>query len=135
MLKSTCINAPILKLLPRLGHGDKILIADGNYPVDGKCSQAAKVFLGLKRDVPTVCDVLYALLGMINVEKAEVMLPEDGTTPDIFAEFQAYLGSVPLTPLERYTFYDVSAREDVMLVISTGETRLFSNILLTIGVC
>ena len=33
MLKNACINPEIMKAISLCGHGDKILIADGNYPL------------------------------------------------------------------------------------------------------
>ena len=39
--------------------------------------------------------------------------------------------------LEKYSrqdFYDICQDEDITLVINTGETRTFANILLTVGV-
>ena len=35
-----CINPYILAAVSRLGHGDKILIADGNYPLNSKTGDA-----------------------------------------------------------------------------------------------
>lgn len=36
MLKGGCINPEIMKAISLCGHGDQILIADGNYPLDAK---------------------------------------------------------------------------------------------------
>lgn len=36
MLKTTCIHPEIMDVLSRCGHGSKILIADGNYPLAEK---------------------------------------------------------------------------------------------------
>ena len=51
----------------------------------------------------------------------------------IFPEFKKELGGMELTPLGRYEFYDACKEDAVLLAISTGEKRLFANILLTIG--
>ena len=62
------------------------------------------------------------------------MSPQDGTEPSIFAEFRKELGGMELSPLGRYEFYDACMKENaVILAISTGEKRVFANILLTIG--
>ena len=134
MLKSACINPEIMKILSKLGHGDKILIADGNYPLEGKASpNSHKVYLGLTHGIPTTPQVLATLLKEIPVEKAEVMVPAMGR-PEIFDEFQKLLGDVSLSTLGRFEFYDTSCLSDVKLAISTGEQRTFANILLTVGV-
>ena len=76
MLKTALINPHIMRELSLLGHGDKILIADGNYPLESKTGDASKVFLGLTGGVPQVTQVLETLAQVINIEKAEVMVPE-----------------------------------------------------------
>jgi L-fucose mutarotase len=133
MLKTTCIHPEIMKVLSLCGHGDKILIADGNYPLNSKSGDAAKVYLGLTSGKPEVTEVLKVLKGVINVEKTEVMVP-DGELPPIFEEFAQILDGMKLEKLGRYEFYDACCQPAVRLAISTGEKRLFANILLTIGV-
>ena len=134
MLTTKLIHPQIMAALAKCGHGSKILIADGNYPLAEKTGNAEKVFLGLVRGKPTVTEVLDALLSVINVEKAEVMLPDDGSTPEIFAEFRQQLDGMELTGLGRWEFYDACMAENaIVLAISTGEQRVYANILLTVG--
>lgn len=134
MLTGTLIHPQIMGALALCGHGDKILIADGNYPLAAKTSGAECVYLGLKPGLPTVTDVLSALQSAVAVEKAEVMDPADGTTPEIFGRFQDMLGGMQLERLERYEFYEACCKPDVRLAISTGEQRVFANLLITVGV-
>lgn len=134
MRKQGCINPDIMKALALCGHGDKILIADGNYPLDAKSGSAEKVYLGVTAGIPTVTQVLDALLCEINVEKAEVMLPENGSTPEIFSEFSARLDGIALDGLGRYEFYSACGADCVRLAISTGEKRVYANLLITVGV-
>lgn len=134
MLKCELIHPEIISALAYCGHGDKVLIADGNYPLDSMTSGADLVYLGLKPGMPKVTDVLDTILNACAFEKAEVMDPADGTTPEIFSEFSKSLNGMQLTKLERYEFYDACKDPDVKLAISTGEKRVFANILLTVGV-
>ncbi|QNL43614.1 RbsD or FucU transport [Oscillibacter hominis] len=133
MLTGQCIHPELMRLLSLCGHGDKILIADGNYPLASKTGSAEKVYLGLTPGLPTVTDVLAALQSVANFEKAEVMDPANGTTPEIFGEFQQMLGGMELQKLGRYEFYDACCVDGVRMVISTGEKRTFANLLLTVG--
>lgn len=133
MLKTACINPEIMRVLSLCGHGDKILISDGNYPLDSKTGTAAKVYLGLTSGIPTVTEVLKVLTGVVNIEKAEVMVP-DGEQPPIFDEFKQILGGMDLSGLKRFDFYDECCKPAVRLAISTGEKRTFANILLTVNV-
>lgn len=134
MLKGKLIHPDIMAALALCGHGDKVLIADGNYPLDSKTGDAELVYLGLTPGQPTVTDVLAAIQSVVNIEKAEVMDPSDGTTPEIFDQFQTMLDGMALDKLERYAFYDACCRPGVRLAISTGEQRTFANLLITIGV-
>ena len=135
MLTTKLIHPQIMAALAKCGHGSKILIADGNYPLAEKSGNAEKVFLGLVRGKPTVTDVLDAILSVTNVEKAEVMVPDDGNEPEIFAEFRQLLGGMELSGMGRWEFYDACMAENaIVLAISTGEQRVYANILLTIGV-
>ena len=84
MLNASCINPLIMKALSLCGHGDKILIADGNYPLDSRSGTAEKVYLGVSKGIPSVPEVLKALCGAAVFEKAEVMMPGDGSRPAIF---------------------------------------------------
>ncbi|WP_444641645.1 RbsD/FucU domain-containing protein [Caproiciproducens sp. R1] len=133
MLKTACIHPEIMRLLSLCGHGDKILIADGNYPLDSKSGSAAKVYLGLTSGMPEVTQVLKVLGEVVNFEEAEVMTPE-GEQPPIFGEFKELLGGMELSGLERHAFYSACCQPDVRLAIFTGEKRTFANILLTINV-
>jgi L-fucose mutarotase len=135
MLKGTLIHPGLLEALGRAGHGSKILIADGNYPVATASSpRASRVFLNLSPGIVSVTDVLRVLLTAVPIEAAEVMMPP-GEAPAIFAEFSALLpAEIALQPLERFAFYAASRDDNLALAIATGEERVYANILLTIGV-
>ena len=47
---------------------------------------------------------------------------------------QTMLDGMELNKLGRYEFYDACCQPGVRLAISTGEQRIFSNLLITIGV-
>jgi L-fucose mutarotase len=134
MLTGTCIHPELMRVLSLLGHGDKILIADGNYPLASKTGDAEKVWLGLTPGIPAVTDVLTALQSVIKIEKAEVMDPGDGSEPEIFGEFQKMLGGMELGRMGRFEFYDACGEKTLRLAISTGEKRTFANLLITVGV-
>ena len=62
------------------------------------------------------------------------MLPDNNSRPDIFKEFAEKLDGMPLDGMNRFEFYDACCKNEVRLAISTGEQRVYANILLTIGV-
>ena len=134
MLKTKLIHPEIMAALSLCGHGSKVLIADGNYPLAEKSGNAQKVYLGHCPGTPTVTQVLEAIHSVCEIEKAEVMKTPDGSEPEIYPEFNKELPDLDLTVLGQYEFYDACMAENVVqLAISTGEKRTYANILLTIG--
>lgn len=135
MVTTSLIHPEIIAALARCGHGSKILIADGNYPLAEKSGEAAKVFLGLRRGLPTVMDILSEICQFVNIEAAAVMVPEQGPEPEIFPEFRTALGpKVRLEEYARQEFYSLCmGKGSLVLAISTGEQRVYANIVLTIG--
>ncbi|GIF65611.1 transporter [Asanoa ishikariensis] len=135
MLKTTLLHPGIAGALGRAGHGSTILISDGNYPHStGTKPGADVVFLNLRPGLVAVDDILTTVLTAIPVESAFVMRPADGPEPDIFPVFRQHLDPVPLTALDRFAFYDKAREPDLALAIASGDTRLYANIILTIGV-
>ena len=135
MLKTRLLHPGILEALGQAGHGAQVLIADGNYPLLTRSNDVARrVYLNLAAGLVTVTDVLDALKDAIPIEAAHVMGPDSGEEPGIFAEFRAMLPDTQLQRLGRFQFYDMARGPDLALAISTGEQRIYANLLLTIGV-
>ena len=136
MLKTKLIHPGILEALASAGHGATVLIADGNYPFSIKTHpNARQVFLNLAPGILTVTDVLNVLVEVLSVESAEVMTPDTGKEPPVFSEFRKIIPQgIELVSLGRFEFYDRACQRDLCLVIATGEQRIYSNLLLTIGV-
>jgi len=136
MLKTDCIHPELLRTLASCGHGDKLLIADGNYPFDSNVNKnAARIYLNLTRGIPLVTDVLKVLNNTISIENIEVMIPDSGEEPYIFNEFRKILDKgMELNKLGRFKFYEESKKDNIKMVIATGEQRVYANILLTIGI-
>jgi L-fucose mutarotase len=134
MLKGRLIHPELLRALGGAGHGAKVLLADGNYPVGTKApSAASRIYLNLAPGMLSVTDVLGVLVHAIPIEAAEVMVPAEGPEPPIFTEFRELL-DVELGALGRQPFYDAASSPDVAVVVATGESRIYANLLLTIGV-
>jgi L-fucose mutarotase len=135
MLYGKLLHPEILEALGGSGHGGKILIADGNYPFSTRANPAARrVYLNFMPGRLNAVEVLEGIAGAVPVESADVMQPADGSTPPIFAEFQALLPDLTFQAHDRFAFYDRCRDSDCCLVIATGEQRIYANILLTIGV-
>jgi L-fucose mutarotase len=136
MLKTRLLHPEILRALASSGHFSQVLVADGNYPVASHCGpNATRVFLNLCPGIARTTDVLSVLVATIPVQAAALMQLPDGESAAVHEEYQALLPpEASVTKLERSAFYDAVRSPLTTLVIATGETRRFANILLTMGV-
>lgn len=135
MLTGNLLNPDLLFEVARCGHGDKILITDGNYPMYENVNEHSRVInLALSENIPNVTDILKSLKSVINVENYQLMDPQDGSSPQIFEIFAEQLIEVPCDKLPRQAFYEAAMAKNVRVVVGSAETRTFANILLTVGV-
>jgi L-fucose mutarotase len=135
VLRTRLLHPQILEALGEAGHGARVLIADGNYPLGTKSNPAgSRVYLNLAPGRLGVIEVLEVLVDAIPIEAAHVMGPDDGSEPSIYADFRRHLPGTDLQRLDRFEFYALAREPDTALAIATGEQRLYANVLLTIGV-
>ncbi len=135
VLRFPLIHPPLLAALGAAGHGGKVLLADANYSHSTNVSPAATVIhLNLRPGLVTVEQVLEPVLAAVPVEAVMVMRPDDGSTPAVFPRYREMLGDgLPLQPLGRLEFYAECRKPDLAVCVATGDDRLYSNVLLTIG--
>lgn len=144
MLQTTLLHPEILKHCAQAGHHAKILIADGNYPASTKRGpNAALVCLQLTPGVPTVAQVLGALLSAVPVDHVNTMgIPADDPyakfgEPPAWQEFRALTKAAgvatALTPISKWDFYKAVESPDHVLTIQTADAALWANLLLTVG--
>lgn len=136
MLKTAIIHPELLRGLAEAGHGARILVADGNYPVATKANPLArKVFLNFTPGVIGAKEIIRALAATIPVESALYMSNADNAMPAIVGEYRKILGdSVPFDGRERFAFYEEARSVDTAVVIASGEQLPYANLLLTLGV-
>ena len=136
MLHYTLLHPEILAALASAGHGAKVLIADGNYPLATLSNPAAeRVFLNLAPGMLTVAEVLRVLIDAIPIEAAQGMMPDQGPEPPVFRAYREILpDDLKLQAVGRFDFYEAARQSDTALAIATGDQRLYANLLLTIGV-
>ena len=143
MLKgiSPLISPELLKALCEMGHGDELVIADGNFP----CHSVGKNAVVIRADGQGVPELLDAILKLIPldpyVEKPvalmEVVPGDTCPTPEIWATYEKILQhhepeNCRIDMTERFAFYERA--KNAYLIIATGETAIYANILLKKGV-
>ena len=135
------LSPQLLKVLCEMGHGDRIVIADGNFSAES----AGKNCIVVRCDghgVPELLDAILSLFPLDTYTDKPVtlmaVLPGDNAeTPiwdvykDIIAKYDDR-GSEAVGTLSRSDFYD-EARE-AYCIIATGEKAIYANIMLQKGV-
>ena len=135
MLLTPLIHPEILQTLAQAGHGSKILIADGHYPLRSHTYPGAtRVYLNLRPGVVDTTTILASLAEVIVVEAAKIMQSPEAEEFEIYGKFRQLLPALSLQAVERFPFYELAQGPDVVLAIASGDQRIYANILLTIGV-
>lgn len=135
MIKSDIIHPHLISSLAKCGHKTQILIADANYAcVSNAPKEADIVYLNLSPGTVAAPLILEKLLSVINVELAVMMGWPDSFENTIVGEYRALLPETcPIQYLNREPFYAQVQSDKTMLVIASGETRRFANLLLTVA--
>ncbi len=143
MLKTTLLHPEILRVIARGGHHSKILITDGNYPAVNKMGPHAElVCLQLMPGIPTVAQVLEAVLSVVNIDILNTMgIPADDPyakfgEPPAWPEFRRLAtaaGVTTIEPISKWDFYKAVESPDHILTIQTADQALWANVLLTVG--
>lgn len=143
MLKgiSPLISPELLKVLCEMGHGDELVIADGNFP-SHSVGKDAVVIRADGHGVPELLDAVLKLIPLDPyVEKPvalmEVVPGDTCPTPEIWDVYKKILNrhepnNCAIDMTERFAFYDRAKK--AYLIIATGETAIYANILLKKGV-
>jgi len=139
MLKGipSIISPELLKILMEMGHGDEIVIADGNFP-------AASIATRLVRsDGNMVPELLEAILTLFPLDKyvpkpvaLMSLVPGETYKPQIWDVYRSICSKqeffTDFESVERFAFYERAKK--AYAVVATSETALYANIILKKGV-
>ena len=142
MLKGipSILSPELLKVLCEMGHGDRIVIADGNFPI-GLVGKGPTIIRCDGHGVPALLDAILQVFPLdVYVAKPVTLmnlLPGDVgrvETPiwDTYKEIVSKYTDAPIEFVERYAFYERA--EKAYAVIMSGESALYANIILKKGV-
>lgn len=137
MLKGipSIISPELLKILMEMGHGDTIVIGDGNFPgksINERCVRCDG------HGVPELMKAILKLMPLDTYEKPAFIIdkiPGDNTeTPiwDTFNEIIKEHTNEKIERIERFKFYEKAKK--AYAVVMTGETALYGCIILKKGV-
>lgn len=135
------LSPELLRVLCEMGHGDRIVIADGNFPSES-VGKNAKV---IRADGHGGCEMLEAILTLMPLDpyveksvKLMQVIPGDPVeTPiwDAYAEIIERVGGCSkdvIGEVERMAFYEEA--RSAYAIVATSESALYANIMLQKGV-
>jgi L-fucose mutarotase len=132
------LSPELLKIMMEMGHGDELVIADGNFP-------AASIAQRLVRsDGNMVPELLEAVLKFFPLDPyvdhpvaLMQVVPGDTYKPTIWKTYKAIVqksnnANKSIENIERFAFYERTKK--AYAVVATSETALYANIILKKGV-
>lgn len=135
------LSPELLKVLCEMGHSDRIVIADGNFPAESMGKNAIVIRCD-GHGVPELLDAILKVFPLdIYVDKPvnlmEVMPGDTVETPiwDTYKEIVAKhdeRGANAISNIERFAFYEEA--KTAYAIIATSEKALYANIMLQKGV-
>jgi L-fucose mutarotase len=140
MLKGipSVISPDLIKVLMEMGHGDELVIADGNFP---SASIAQRLIRADGLGCLILLDAILSLFPLDQyVEKPAALMAVvqgDPYQPVIWADYRKVIQKheAPFTDfeyMERFAFYERARK--AYAVLATSEMALYANIILKKGV-
>ena len=135
------LSPELLKVLCEMGHGDRLVIADGNFPAQSVGRDAVVI----RMDGHGACEVLEGILRLFPLDtyveqpvRLMGLVPGDKVETPIWDVYKKIIGeaddrgAAAVGQLERFAFYEEARK--AYAVIATGERALYANIMLQKGV-
>lgn len=135
------LSPELLKVLCEMGHSDRIVIADGNFPAESMGKNA----IVIRMDGHGIPEILEAILELFPLDTyvehpvnlMQVMPGDTVETPiwDVYQEIVSRFDNrkeKAIGQIERFAFYEEAKK--AYAIIATGESALYANILLQKGV-
>ncbi len=137
MLKGipSIISPELLKVLMEMGHGDELVIGDGNFPgasTNERCIRCDG------HGVPELLEAILKLFPLDTYQKPVYIMaktPGDTVETPIWDEYAKIIKpytNEDMEQIERFAFYDRAKK--AYAVVMTGESALYANIILKKGV-
>lgn len=132
------ISPELLMVLMEMGHGDEIVLADGNFPA---ASMAQRLLRADGHGVPELLEAILKLLPLdtyvANPVALMAVVPGDTTKPTIWEDYRKIIAASgekfsEFEFVERFDFYERA--RGAYAVVATGERALYANVILTKGV-
>ena len=137
------LSPELLKVLCEMGHSDRLVISDGNYPSESMGKNAIVIRCD-GHGVPEILDAILKvfpldtyvekpvnLMELMPGDVGKIETPIWDTYKEIIAKYDDR-GADCVGNIDRFKFYDES--KDVYCIIATSEKALYANVMLQKGV-
>ncbi|TXK75164.1 L-fucose mutarotase [Paenibacillus sp. N3.4] len=138
MLKGipSILSPELLKVLMEMGHGDEIILSDGNFPA---ASHANRLLRSDGHGVPELLEAVLSLFPLDQYSEQPIALmavvPDDTVQTPIWATYENIISKhqqPAIEYVERFAFYERA--KDAYAIVATSEKALYANIILKKGV-
>lgn len=131
------IGPDLLKVLSEMGHGDELVIADGNFP---SAALAQRLVRADGMGVPEMLESVLKLVPLDTYVESPLVLMatvEGDPEPPIWSVYQDIADrsqdeSPVMSHIDRQEFYERAKR--AYAVLATGEREVYANIIVKKGV-
>lgn len=140
MLKGipSILSPEMLKILMEMGHGDEIILADGNFPA---ASNAQRLVRCDGHGIPELLDAILRFFPLDTFVQKPISLmavvPGDNYKPEIWEEYKKVIReyeerAADFEYIERFQFYQTA--KNAYAIIATSEAARYANIILKKGI-
>ena len=135
------LSPDMLKVLCEMGHGDRLVLADANFP----SASVGKNAIVLRADGHSATELLDAILQVFPLDtyvehsvSLMQVIPGDPVETPIWEDYKAIVkqrdgkDAAAFGEIERFAFYEEAKK--AYAVIATGERALYAHLILQKGV-
>ena len=131
------LSPDLMKIMLEMGHGDELVIADGNFPA---ASNAKRLIRADGHNVPELLDAIMKFFPLDTYAAPAGLMqvvPGDAVETPIWEEYRTIISKyeenfTDFEMIERFEFYERARK--AYAIVATSEAALYANIILKKGV-
>ena len=132
---SNLLSPELLKILMEMGHGDELVLGDGNFPA---ASHAQRLVRTDGHGIPAMLDAILPLFPLdYAVDFTAVLMDSRNIEPAVWTVYREKLkvypdGNKQFLVISKPEFYDRAKK--AYCVVATSETERFANLIIRKGI-
>jgi len=132
---SNLLSPELLKILAEMGHGDELVLGDGNFPA---ASHAQRLVRADGHTIPALLDAILPLFPLdYAVDFSGVLMDSRNTEPAVWKTYKEKLSAYPdgdkqFLIVSKPEFY--TRAKNAYCVVATSESARFANLIIRKGI-